>query len=140
MLEHLRTANEAATTKMEVNKTATTKTEVNEAATTETEESQAVSGAGTTRMKVQLAASEAATIKMEESGQVMTKDPKKVTVAKRLQKYNHRKREKLKKAGKSESKYKLTSSHYYGIEAIMAVGALGILCYHVYPKKEMSPR
>ena len=46
--------------------------------------------------------------------QVMTKDPQKVEVGKRLAEYNHRKREELAKAQKSRPK--LTSSQYYGTE------------------------
>ena len=42
----------------------------------------------------------------------MTKDPKKVEAGKRLTEYNHRKREEVAKARKSEPK--LTSSQYYG--------------------------
>ena len=64
--------------------------------------------------------------------QVTTKDPKKVEVGKRLAEYNCRKREELGKAQKIESEPKLTLSQYYGIGAIMVVGALGVLGYYVY--------
>ena len=62
--------------------------------------------------------------------QVMTKDPKKVEVSKRLAEYNCRKREELSKAQKSEPK--LTSSQNYGTGAIIAIGAVGILGYCIY--------
>ena len=70
--------------------------------------------------------------------QVMTKDPKKVEVGKRLAEYNCRKREEL-KAQKSESKQvepMLTSSQCYGIGAVLAVGVLVIT--FTKPRKEKS--
>ena len=57
---------------------------------------------------------------------VTTKDPKKVEVGKRLAKYNRKKREEQ----KSEV---LTSSQYYSIGAVIAVGVIGGLGY--YPDK-----
>ena len=48
--------------------------------------------------------------------QVMTKYPKKVKAGKRLVEYNHRKRQELAKAQKSEPK--LTSGQYYGARAL----------------------
>ena len=53
--------------------------------------------------------------------QVMTKDPKKFEVGKRLAEYKSRKREELAKAQKIESEPKLTSSQYFSIGTIMAV-------------------
>ena len=70
--------------------------------------------------------------------QVMTKDPKKIEVGKRLAEYNRRKREEL-KAQKSESKQvepMLTLSQCYGIGAVLAVGVIGGLGYYVYQAKK----
>ena len=64
--------------------------------------------------------------------------PKKVEVGKRLAEYNCRKREEL-KAQKCESKQvepMLTSSQYYGIGAVLAVGVLVIT--FTKPRKEKS--
>ena len=66
--------------------------------------------------------------------QVMTKDPKKAEVVKRLAEYNHRKREEL-KVQKSEVEPKLTSSTCYGIGAVLAVGVIGGLSYYIYQAK-----
>ena len=49
----------------------------------------------------------------------MTKDMKKVEVAKRLAEYNHRKRKELVQLTKAQSELKLTLSHYYGAGAIV---------------------
>ena len=68
---------------------------------------------------------------MAEGNQVTTKDPKKVEAGKRLAEYNCRKREKL-KAQKSEV---LTSSTCYSIGAVLAVGVIGSLGYHLYQAK-----
>ena len=73
--------------------------------------------------------------KMEGPGQVTMKDPKgkdlkKVEVGKRLAEYNHRKREELAKAQKSEPE--LTSSH----GPFIAIGALGILGYCIHQSKK----
>ena len=57
---------------------------------------------------------EVTTTKMEGPGQVMTKNPKKIEVGKRLAEYNHRKRGELTKAQKSENESKLTSGQCYG--------------------------
>ena len=46
------------------------------------------------------------------------------------------KKEELKKAQESESK--LTSSHYYDVEAVMAAGTSGVLGYYVYQSKKGS--
>ena len=65
--------------------------------------------------------------------QVVTKDPKKVEVGKRLAEYNHGKREQCAHLAKAQSEPKLT---YYGAGAIVAIGALGILGYYVYQLKK----
>ena len=64
----------------------------------------------------------------EQVQQVMTKDPKKVEVSKRLAEYNRRKREELAqmKTQKSKSENNLT---YYGSGAIVAIGELAIMGY-----------
>ena len=67
--------------------------------------------------------------------QVMTKDPKKVEVGRRLAEYNHRKREEL-KVQKSEVKPMLDLSMCYGIGAVLAVGVIGGLGYYVYQDKK----
>ena len=64
----------------------------------------------------------------------MTKDPKKVEVGKRLAEYNHRKREEL-KAQKSKSEPMLSSSQYYDMGAVLAVGVIGGLGYYLYQAK-----
>ena len=60
---------------------------------------------------------------------VTMKDPKKVEVGKRLAKYNCKKREKQ----KSEV---LTSSQYYSVGAVIAVGVIGGLGYYLYKAKK----
>ena len=60
---------------------------------------------------------------------VTTKDPKKVEAGKRLAKYNRKKRE--------EQKSKvLTSSQYYSVGAVIAVGVIGGLGYYLYKAKK----
>ena len=66
---------------------------------------------------------------MAEEIQVTTKNPKKVEAGKRLAEYNHRKRE----AWKSEV---LSSSQYFGIGVLLAVGVIGGLGYYVYQSKK----
>ena len=70
---------------------------------------------------------------MNQMQQVTTNDPKKAEVGKRLgkrlAKYNHKKREDL-KVKKSEV------SQYYGIGALLAVGAIGGLGYYIYQAKK----
>ena len=66
--------------------------------------------------------------------QVMTKDPKKVEVGKRLAEYNRWKREEL-KVEKSEVEPKLTSSTCYSIGAVLAVRVIGGLGYYIYQAK-----
>ena len=71
-------------------------------------------------------------VQQETKNQVTMKDTKKVEVGKRLAKYNHKKREDL-KAKKSEV------SQYYGIGAVLAVGAIGGVSYYIYlSKKDVS--
>ena len=72
--------------------------------------------------------------KLAEENQVMTKDPKKVEVGRRLAEYNHRKREEL-KVQKSEVKPMLDWSMCYGIGAVLAVGVIGGLGYYLYQAK-----
>ena len=79
------------------------------------------------------------TTKMTEqtqSQQVTMKDLNKVEVGKKLAEYNRRKRKELAKVQKIESKPKLTSSQYYGVGAIVAIRALGILDYYAYGSKK----
>ena len=59
---------------------------------------------------------------------VTTKDPKKVDVGNRLAKYNRKKREEQ----KSEV---LTSSQFYSVGAVIAVGVIGGLGYYIYQGK-----
>ena len=77
--------------------------------------------------------SKATTTKMEGPGKETMIDLKKHEQGMRLAEWNCQNKEKL-KAEKSKSK--LTSSQYYGIEAIMAVRALGVLSYYVYQSKK----
>ena len=74
-------------------------------------------------------------IKMAKENQVTTKDPKKVEAGKRLAEYNRRKREEL-KAQKSQVEPMQTSSQYYGIGAVLAVGVIGGLGYYFYQAKK----
>ena len=62
---------------------------------------------------------------------VTRKDPKKVEQGKRLAEWNRQNR----KAQKSKSKPKLTSSQYYGAGVIVAIRVLGIIDYYVYLSK-----
>ena len=57
-----------------------------------------------------------------------TKNPKKVEAGKRLAEYNHRKRE-------AQICQVLTSSQYYSIGALLAVGVIGGLGYYLYQAK-----
>ena len=68
--------------------------------------------------------------------QVTTKDPKKIEEGKRLAEYNHKKREEWAKGQKIENEPKLTLSQYYGVGAVIAIGALGILGYCIYQSKK----
>ena len=63
----------------------------------------------------------------------MTKDPKKVAAGKRLAEYNHRRKAELAKTTKvQESEPKLSQA--YSDRAVTAVGALGLLGYHIYQR------
>ena len=67
---------------------------------------------------------------MQEPQRVTTKDPKKVEAGKRLAAINHKKREeqaKLEKIGVNQ---------YYGIGAILPLGVIGGLGYHIYRTKK----
>ena len=75
--------------------------------------------------KMEEPASKAAIMKGQ--SKVTTVDPKKREQGLRVAEWNHQNGEKL-KAEKSKSK--LTLGQYYGIGAIMAVGALGVLGYY----------
>ena len=61
----------------------------------------------------------------------MTIDLKKHKQGMRVAEWNCQNKETL-KAQKSESEPKPMSVQYYGIETVMAVGALGILGYYIY--------
>ena len=66
---------------------------------------------------------------------VTTKNPKKVEAGKRLAESNRKKRE----AKKREEQSKLEASgvnQYYGIGAIIALGVIGGLGYHIYQSKK----
>ena len=87
-----------------------------------------------------VAANEITTTKMENNNvtttnvegpvQVMMKDLKKVAACKRLAESNHRKKEELAQVVEAqESESKITSSHAYGTEAVIAVGVLDLLGY-----------
>ena len=68
----------------------------------------------------------------KEVQQVITKNPKKVEAGKRLAEYNCKKRESQK------SKQVEPTSQYYGIGAVIAVGAIGGLDYYLYQTKQPS--
>ena len=75
----------------------------------------------------------------KEPQQVTTKNPKKVEACKRLAAHNRRKREEL-KAQKQKMGFASEVSQYYGIGAVIAVGVIGGLGYHLYrAKKEEVP-
>ena len=66
-----------------------------------------------------------------EPQQVTTKNPKKVEASKRLAESNCKKRE----VKKREEQAKLEASgvnQYYGIKAVIALGVIGGLGYHIY--------
>ena len=66
---------------------------------------------------------------------VTTKNPKKVEAGKRLAESNCKKRE----AKKREEQVKLEASgvnQYYGIGAVLALGVIGGLGYHIYQTKK----
>ena len=69
---------------------------------------------------------------MKEPQRVTTKDPKKVEVGKRLAAVNHKKRE----ATKREEAQNGGINQYYGFGAILALGVIGGLGYHIYRTKK----
>ena len=67
---------------------------------------------------------------MKEPQRVTTKNPKKVEAGKRLAEHNRKKREEqaqLEKTGVNQ---------YYGIGALIALGVIGGLGYHIYRTKK----
>ena len=65
------------------------------------------------------------------------KNPKKVEAGKRLAESNHKKRE----VKKREEQMKLEASgvnQYYGIGAVLALGAIGGLGYYIYQTKKVE--
>ena len=71
---------------------------------------------------------------MKEPQQVITKNPKKVEAGKRLAKSNCKKRE-VKKQVKLEV---IGVNQYYGIGAVLALGVIGGLGYHIYRTKKVE--
>ena len=69
---------------------------------------------------------------LKEPQRVTTKDPKKVEASKRLAAINHKKRE----AKKREEAQNGGMNQYYGVGAILAVGAIGGLGYYIYQSKK----
>ena len=63
----------------------------------------------------------------KEPQRVTTKDPKKIEAGKRLAAINHKKREEAQNGGMNQ---------YYGIGAVIAVGAIGGLGYYIYQSKK----
>ena len=73
----------------------------------------------------------------KEPQRVTTKDPKKVEAGKRLAAINHKKREAKKR--EEQAQLERTASgvnQYYGIGAILALGAIGGLGYYIYQSKK----
>ena len=66
----------------------------------------------------------------KEPQRVTTKDPKTVEAVKRLAAINHKKRE------EQVQLVKIRANQYYGIRAILAVGVIGGLGYHIYRTKK----
>ena len=65
---------------------------------------------------------------------VTTKNPKKVEAGKRLAESNCKKREAKKQAKLEASRV----NQYYGIGAVIALGAIGGLGYHIYRTKKVE--
>ena len=61
------------------------------------------------------------------------KESEKVEAGKRLAEWNRRKGEEYAHLAKAQSDPKLI---YYGVGAIVATGALSVLCYHIYQSKK----
>ena len=73
---------------------------------------------------------------MKEPQRVTTKNPKKVEAGKRLAESSHKKRE-----AKKREQAKLEASgvnQYYGIGAVMTLGVIGGLGYHIYRSKKVE--
>ena len=70
----------------------------------------------------------------KEPQRVTTKNPKKVEAGKRLAESNHKKRE-VEKQAKLEAS---GVNQYYGIGAVIALGAIGGLGYYIYRTKRVS--
>ena len=68
---------------------------------------------------------------MKEPQRVTTKNPKKVKAGKRLAESNRKKREAKKREEQSKIK-KCGVNQYYGIGAVIALGAIGGLGYYIY--------
>ena len=69
---------------------------------------------------------------MKEPQRVTTKNPKKVEAGKRLAESNCKKREAKKQAKLEASRV----NQYYGIGAVLALGAIGGLGYYIYRSKK----
>ena len=74
----------------------------------------------------------------QEPHRVTTKDPKKVEAGKRQAAINHKKREAKKREEQAQLERGFTSgvNQYYGIGAVLAVGAIGGLGYYIYQSKK----
>ena len=68
----------------------------------------------------------------KEPQRVTTKNPKKVEAGKRLAESNRKKREAKKQAKLEASRV----NQYYGIGAVLALGVIGGLGYHIYQSKK----
>ena len=67
---------------------------------------------------------------------VTTKNPKKVEVGKTLAEHNHKKREEQRKEQAKLEKTASGVNQYYGIRAVIALGVIGGLGYHIYQSKK----
>ena len=67
--------------------------------------------------------------------QVSTKNPKKVLAGKRLAEHNCKKRE-AKKREEQVQLERIRVNQYYGIGAVIALGVIGDLGYHIYRSKK----
>ena len=72
----------------------------------------------------------------QEPQRVTTKDPKKVEAGKRLAAHNRKKRELKVHQSEAASGAQSGVSQYYGIGAVLAVGAIGGLGYYIYQSKK----
>ena len=78
----------------------------------------------------------------EKPQQVTTKNPKKVEVGKGLAAHNRKKREEKRKEQVKLEKTTSGLNQYYGIGAVIALGVIGGLGYHIYQTKkgEVQPQ